>query len=145
MTEQKTLVMIDDIIHTYYQISDTMDLNSLLKMQDELSALSYNLAEIVGKAKLTSNQKYVKRKIVINRQVQHMLDSELEKAISKAQNKAEVMNEDILEQEMVAEALAVEYDLKLKQVNKVLQALQQRISFVKKEWELQQFVSDNQA
>ena len=46
---------------------------------------------------------------------------------------------DLLRDELTLEGLAFEYDLKLKQLNRVLSSMQQRISFVKKEWELSKF------
>ena len=139
MTDEKTIVEINDLINDYTESGERYSLPDLLNTQDKLSGYSFRFAEMVAHAKREYNFGYLKRKIVINRATQTIIDMKLEKAVNKAQLKAETQNEDLLKSELGLEALAFEYDLKLKQLNRVLSAMQQRISFVKKEWELSQF------
>lgn len=139
MTDEKCILEINEIINDYTENSEGYSLPDLLKVQDRLSGYSFNFAEIVANAKKDYNFGYLKRKIVINRATQSILDMKVEKAMNKAHTKAEVQNEDLLKDELTFEALSFEYDLKLKQLNRVLSAMQQRISQVKKEWELNKF------
>lgn len=139
MKAEKVLLEIDEIIEGYTLQSESMSINELLLIQDKLSGYGFYFAEIVAKSKMDYNFGYLKRKIVINRATQSILDLKVEKAMNKAQTKAETQNEDLLRDELTLEGLAFEYDLKLKQLNRVLSSMQQRISFTKKEWELSQF------
>tara|TARA_R110000751_G_scaffold206469_1_gene310489 strand:- start:3454 stop:3882 length:429 start_codon:yes stop_codon:yes gene_type:complete len=139
MKAEKVLLEIDEIIEAYTLQSESMSINELLLIQDKLSGYGFYFAEVVAKSKMDYNFGYLKRKIVINRATQSILDLKVEKAMNKAQTKAETQNEDLLRDELTLEGLAFEYDLKLKQLNRVLSAMQQRISFVKKEWELAKF------
>ena len=143
MTEEKTIVEINDLINDYTESGERYSLPDLLNTQDKLSGYSYRFAEIVAKAKAEYNFGYLKRKIVINRATQSLIDLKIEKAVNKCQLKAETQNEDLLKSELTLEALSYEYDLKLKQLNRVLSSMQQRISFSKKEWELSQFQTSN--
>ena len=140
----RLLLDIEDLITDYQENSEGHSLPILLNMQDQLSGMSFTFAELVAEAKHQHNNTYFKKKVVINRAVQHIVKKGLEKAINKATVMAETENEDILQAELDAEALTFKYDLKLRQLNRVLQAIQQRISFVKKEWELSQFQTNNQ-
>lgn len=134
---------INELINDYTQNSEGYDLPSLLNVQDRLSGYSFHFAEVVANAKRDYNFGYLKRKIVINRATQSIIDLNIEKAVNKATLKAETSNEDLLKDELELEGLAFNYDLKLKQLNKVLASMQQRISFVKKEWELSKFQTSN--
>lgn len=142
---ERLILDIEQIITHYSENSATIPLDRLLVAQDKLSGYSFAFAELVANAKQNHNNQYFKKKVAINRGVQHLVASGIEKAVNKATSKVEVQNEDLLQAELDAEALTFKYDLKLKQINKVLQAMQQRISFVKKEWELSQFQTNTQA
>jgi len=139
MTDEKIIIEINENINNYTERGDSYSLPELLKAQDELSGYSFFFAEIVAEAKKDYNFGYLKRKIVVNRQTQSILDLKVETAMNKAQTKSEVQNEDLLKDELKLEALSFSYDLKLKQLNRVLSAMQQRISQAKKEWELTKF------
>ena len=139
MKEEKVILEIEEIIEAYTLQSESMSINELLLIQDKLSGFGFYFAEVVAKAKMDYNFGYLKRKIVINRATQSILDMKVEKAMNKAQTKAETQNEDLLKNELTLEGLAFEYDLKLKQLNRVLSSMQQRISFIKREWELAKF------
>lgn len=80
------------------------------------------------------------RKIVVNKKAQALVKSGAEKAWTKALSRAEVENEKVLKEEIEAEGAAFMADIKLKQVNKILGVMQQRISFVKMQYGLNQYI-----
>jgi len=143
MRPEKLIIEIEDIINLYIETSDSLPIDRLLSAQDKLSGYSFAFAEMVADAKQHHNNSYFKRKVAINRGVQSILSQGITTAINKATSQVEIQNEDLLQEELDAEALTFKYDLKLKQINRILSAMSQRISFVKKEWELSQFQTNN--
>lgn len=127
---------IDEIIEWYSNNSSTASIKDLIYTQDKLSTYSWNLAELSGQTKEDYTYKYFIRKISVNKTAQSLVKT---MAMNKAINQSQIENKETLKAEVAAEAAAYTADLKLKQVNKILQVMQQRISYAKKLWELNKF------
>ncbi len=138
------LDQIDQIISWYDENSSTAPVERLLDAQDKLSTLSWNLAELSGDTKTDYTYKYFIRKIQVNKTAQALVKNQIEKAWTKAVSKSELENEEHLRNEVAAEGAAYAADLKLKQVNKILQVMQQRISYAKKLYEMNQFITQSE-
>jgi len=134
------LDQIDQIISWYDENSSTAPVERLLDAQDKLSTLSWNLAELSSQTKTDYTYKYFIRKIQVNKSAQALVKNQIEKAWNKAISRSEIENEEHLRNEVTSEGAAYAAELKLKQVNKILQVMQQRISFSKKLYEMNQFI-----
>lgn len=116
----------------YNDNSDKAKLPQLLKWQDEMAIRSYYLAEIIGDAKGEYNNKYFIRKLTVARKELTLIKAD--NPIGRAKAEALVQAEPQIKAELEAETYAIKCDILLRQVNKILQASQQRISFEKEEW-----------
>lgn len=124
---------IGDLMDWYYkQAAQQGDINKLLRAQDRLSALSYNLAHIAGDFKDNYNTKYYIRKVEHSISKQKFMN--LGDNGTESETNATVANKTNVQAEKDAEAASYKVDLLLKQVNKVLSAMQQRISYLKQEF-----------
>jgi hypothetical protein len=125
---------INKLIDSYERSIESQNLSGLIALRDRLAINSYRLAQESSEFKRDYNQAYFIRKISINKSTQGFIAN---KKLPK--NKAEVMslieNEDIYSKEIELEAVAYQYDLLLRQVNKILEAMAQRISYLKTEKE----------
>ena len=136
-TGKELFTEIAQIMQWYYNNAGTQnDINRLLATQDRLAALSYNLAATAGELKDEYNNSYYIRRVHQNKCKQAFINAG--DSIGKATINAEADTKTELREEAQAEAASYKIDLMLRQVNRVLQAMQQRISHLKKEWELSQ-------
>lgn len=129
---------IDQVIDWYFANSNSASVDDLIYNQDKLATYSWNLAELSGETKEDYTFKYFIRKINVNKTAQSLTK---QMAMNKALSQSELLNEQHLKAEIEAEGAAYTADIKLKQVNKILQVMQQRISYAKKLWELNRFVT----
>jgi len=131
-TKIDTLKEIELILSSYFLKGSSMQINELLDLRDKLAIHSYRLAEYTAGTKTTYNASYFNRKISVLKETQNIINA---RKLSKAQATvdAELANEELFEMEQIDEANAYKHDLLLKQVNQVLSAMQQRISYLKKE------------
>jgi len=116
----------------YNNFSTKAKLPKLLEWQDQMAIRSYYIAEMLANAKGDYNSKYFMRKIAVAKKQVNLIKAGT--AIGQAQPEALIEAEKELEAEQKSEAVAVKFDILLKQVNKVLQASQQRISYEKEEY-----------
>lgn len=104
-----------------------------MTMQDRLACNSFFLAEIVGQSTKEYNDIYFNRKVFANKKKNDLVKSNM--PVSKAE--LEVYEDKqvlkLWKAERKREGDVYEADLLLKQVNKVLSAMQQRISHLKVE------------
>ena len=117
----------------YNDNSYKASISELLKFQDEMAIRSYWMASILAQAKKKYNATYFIRRIVIAKKEQTLILAS--HGVSEAKATALIQAEDKYKAEQDAEAEAVRYDILLRQVNKILQASQQRISYEKQEYE----------
>ena len=129
-----TLVEIEKILSEYFKHGSTQSIDHLLETQDRLAIHSYRLAEMAGVFQTDYNQSIFIRKINVNRQTMNIIKA---KKLSKAQAQleADLDNENLFEDELNKQGQAYTADLLLGQVNRVLSAIQQRISYLKTEKE----------
>jgi len=132
----KILEHISTLIDTYESMITSNDIESFIKLQDEIAIYSYRLAEIASENKRGYNTSYYIRKITHQRQIQSALNSGKATAMNKASHEADLGVQDLVMKELDYEALSYRTDLLLKQVNKILDSLRQKISYLKKEYEL---------
>lgn len=128
-----TILKISQIIESYCNNSDTMPIELLLTERDRLASFSYHLAEMCGSAKAEYNSNYFQRKMGVLKTTQKFLNSGLK--FNASENQSLLENENLYEEEMLTDAIAYRYDLLLKQSNRVLDAMSQRISYLKVEKE----------
>jgi hypothetical protein len=127
-----TVKEIELILSDYFQKGSSQDIEGLLLWQDKLSIHSYRLAQLTADSKNVYNGNYFIRKITVNKQQQSIIAT---RKISKAQAnlEADVLSEDLFKNELESEGLTYKYEMLLNQVNKILSAMQQRISYLKTE------------
>ena len=110
-----------------------MQINELLDLQDRLSIHSYRLAEKSADAKTDYNGLYFIKEISLQRDIRNRMKGNISKAAATVEAETTPDAEERFKAELEAEAEAYKLDLLLKQVNKVLSAMQQRISYLKEE------------
>ncbi|MDA1120891.1 MAG: hypothetical protein O2887_10455 [Bacteroidetes bacterium] len=133
-----TIENIEQILSWYYRNSSTSSIDELINNRDKLAVWSCNLAQETSDAFIGYNHAYFVRKVNTSRKINSLIKQEM--AVNKAENQAIEELADIWETEKEKEAYAHKCDLFLKQVNKVLEAFNQRISYEKEE----KFNSKNQ-
>lgn len=117
----------------YNNNSDKSNPSELLRWQDEMAIRSYWLASMLAEAKRKYNGSYFMRKITVAKKEQTLISAGHK--IGEAKAEALIQAEAQYRQEQEQEAEAVRCDILLRQVNKILQASQQRISYEKSEFE----------
>ena len=123
--------LISQLINWYSDYGSEAPIERLLDFQDKLSLLSVNLAGLTGAAKGSYIRAYFNRKI--NHSIKKMAFIDSGSSAAKAETKALTQIGELGEIELRAEEQSYCLALELKQVNKVLSAVQQRISFAKTE------------
>lgn len=121
--------MIDYYSKNYKKLS----INQLLDFQDKLSAFSYYLADEMATMKDHYNSYYFARKINFNKKKQAYINNG--DSAAKAETSANVDVEEYYDKELEFESMGYRLDVLLRQVNKILNSVQQRISFLKLEHE----------
>ncbi len=123
--------MITADLSWYYENCKTPDTLNLLRVRDHLSILSYNLASVAADMKQNYNTNYYIRKIETARKKQGLINSG--KSAAQSETDSIVAMSDHFKNELEAEANSYKVDLLLKQVNKILDAMNQRIAFARSE------------
>jgi hypothetical protein len=129
-----TLNRITQIIDKYESSIRSQDIEGLIVLRDHLAINSYRLAQEAAELKKDYNSTYFIRKISVNKSTQGII-GEKKLPMNKATLEATIANEDIYKQEQELESAAYQLDLLLRQSNKVLEAMSQRISYLKTERE----------
>lgn len=128
----KTFEEIEKIVTWWLSLKkDYADIEMLLYMQQKLSGHSFFLASICADYKRDYNIAYFWRKINVNKQKNTYIKEGNSAASSDA--KAIERTEEELRKETDAESQAFKADLLLKQVNKIIDALRTKISYLKEE------------
>ena len=135
---------IAEMLESYREIGETFTVDQLLRLQDKLAVDSYYLAEKVGEAKDSFNSKrFIYKTNLIRDKYAYIDKHDYSKA--EADDRAALANKDAYQAELTAEAMAHKIELMLRQVNRVLQTLNQRISNLKQERELEYRATTSQA
>jgi len=130
-TDQQLQKKILSELEWYEFESDTATIEQLLGFQDRVSIMSYYLARIAAQTKGSYLRAYFNRKLDFSTsKLKHM---DLKNSGAKSEELANIDNKDLKLAEIDAAQAAHVIELELKQINKVLSACQQRISFEKTE------------
>jgi len=129
MKETQLITEIGDLIAHYKEHGNKSTINDLLDMRDQIACNCWNLAEYTGDSKMSYNEVYFKRKIEIARQKQAMFDRN--EPNTKADVRAIIASEGLFNAEILKEGTAFKLDLLLKAANKIIDAISQRISYMK--------------
>ena len=126
------LAKISDIITWYNGNAQKATIDMILAAKDRLVTLNYNLGEMLADSQTEFNKKYFIRRISIaKKEAYHIQQGE---AISKAKTVAVSECEFEFKEELDAESYANKVEILLRQSNRVVDAMQQRISVLKKEY-----------
>jgi hypothetical protein len=129
--ESEIIKSIDQVVQSYDKNYKTLSIDRLLDLQTKLSTLAYNLSDIVADYKRDYNKAYYIRKIEVSKQKNAIINQG--KSAAYADSQAIELTANELSDELQFEAITVRLDNKLRQVNKILDGLSQRISFLKQE------------
>lgn len=121
------------LIESYRNSINSQDINGLIELRDRLAIESFYLAQDLSEAKSNYNSSYFVRKIQIEKSKQGFVK---EMAYNKATTEALIQSEELYKTELDNESIAVSLDLLLKQVNKILDAIAQRVSYLRDEQKL---------
>ncbi len=133
MQDQEIITKVEQLLNWYNNNNDTSDILKLLDFQDKLSLLSVNLGRMNAISKGVALRSYFDRKYTFS--VNKMSYINAGEAIGKSEELATVSSKAKKEQEIEDIEYSEMLNTMLKQINKVLSACQQRISFKKVEWE----------
>jgi hypothetical protein len=126
---------INKAIKRYEEVYQNATIDELISVLDYLSINSYYLAQLSADLKQSYNTSYYIRKINISKSVHSIINnSKISKA--QAQIQADCENEDLIKQENENEAMSFRVDLLLRQVNRILDTIRTKISYLKSEKEL---------
>src|SRR3989337_494890 len=128
---EKTIKNIRGILKWYHQSKGNQEVKDFLDNRDKLAVWSFRLAELDADLKIDYNAKYFIRKINIAKNKQAYINEK--KSATVAENLATLDFQEVWDEQVQAEAEAYRADVLLRQVNKVLEAMNQRISFMKTE------------
>ena len=131
--DSEIIEAIEKCINWYTQNYSKATLEQLINFQCKLSLLSVNLATITARSKGTHLRAYFDRKMAFSIKKLGYIDEgeKIGTAEEKATSELKPFTDEELETQVIAESLMLE----LRQINKVLSAVQQRISFEKSEKE----------
>ena len=124
---------IEKCLNWYNNNYSKATLTELINFQCKLSLLSVNLATITARSKETHLRAYFERKMAFSIKKLHYIDEGYK--IGKAEEKANSELKEYTDEELQTEVIAESLMLELRQINKVLSAVQQRISYEKAEKE----------
>jgi hypothetical protein len=124
---------IGNILSWYKSKGQTATIDNLLRAKDKLAVNSWYLAEQAADMKSEYNMSYFQRKINIGRAKQEMTSKGM--PVNRAEIDSLIQNEGLFKSEILKEAAAYRMDLLVGQTNMVIRAIEQRVSYLKREKE----------
>ena len=124
---------IGSIILWYGDNAKSATIDLIMNAKDKLVTLNYTLGETLAEAQTDFNKKYFIRKITIAKKEAYHINSG--EAIGRAKIIAAEECEFQFKEELEAEAEANKYEILHRQANRVVEAMTQRISVLKREYE----------
>ncbi len=121
---------IEKILTWYKENCKTATVENLLYTRDKLACYSYDLANMVSDAFEDYNGNYFIRQISTSKKINKMV--EFGTAVTQAAHKAKEEVEEVYKKELEYQSSASRLDKLLKQVNKILDSMNQRIAYLKK-------------
>jgi len=129
--EDELLADIRKVLVWYSNHGAGAGIDDLLEHRDTLAILSYGLAERAGNRFIEYNNSYFIRVVRVSKIVNAMVKQGM--AVNRAESEAKELQQETIKNEKDAEGAAFLADKLLKQVNKILEAMNQRISNLKQE------------
>lgn len=131
------LETIEKQVNWYYQHSDKASINDLLSLQDKLGVNSYYLAQLYAETyqsylEKVYNTKTKKIKSYLSKKAEKIEDKKLTDKLAQSIADDESLAE--FADELFGEGQKEQYRILLSQVNSILNAIQQRISYLKLEY-----------
>jgi len=123
---------IKKLLDWYDKNSGRAGINALLDAQDKIAIRSYTLAGELAEIKRNYNLSYFDRKIGFNKAKQNFIQKR-KMTGTEADANANIEVEELQRVETEYETVGYRLEVLLRQLNKILSALQQRISFLKAE------------
>jgi len=130
--EDNVIGQVQTIIDWWHEFNDAGTVEDKLTRQNELAVLSWYLAKESADAKTKYNVDAFMRNINTDRTTQKLIE---EKSMTKAKAEidARLINREYYEEYLQSQAYAYKLDILIKQVNRILSAMQQTISYDKEE------------
>lgn len=122
---------IHEKINKYETMYNTASISWLLQAQDWFSIQNCRLSDLLADMKHDYNNYYYLRKISVAQSIQGFMNEGSSKG--KAENDSVLTNKTKLHQELESQSLAYRIELLLKQVNILINSINQRISYLKTE------------
>jgi hypothetical protein len=111
------------------EVRGSQDIETMIRIREDLSIGSFYFAEIVSDLKITYNHQHFIRKINIAKDKQAFLAEG--KTLGQSDNEALIKNEEAYNEQLETEGNSYKADILLRQTNKVLEAMSQTISYLK--------------
>ena len=141
---KETIDNIEKSLIWYSENCEKATIIQLMRMSDKLSIWSVTLASIVAQSNGQYLIDYFSRKVHIADRTLFHMDKGDSKAKSEEIALLEAESQELRKQEVDSQIAAQHTQLMLRQVNKVLDSVRQRISFLKMEYESQKFLNNTQ-
>lgn len=125
------------IIADYESGNFNQDIDSLLTMRDKLVIYAYRIAELTAEIKTQFNKQYFIRQISVEETTMNIAKQGT--AYNKASAEAKIQHKELFKMALEKEGESYKCDLLLKQINKISEAMNQRISWLKMEREKSKF------
>jgi len=129
---KQTIEKINEIVIFWINLSRGYNnIENILYMEQKLSGHSYRLAELLSEFKESYNVAYFWRKINTNKRKNAFIGAG--KSAAASESLAIEKTEEELRKEIDVESIAYKAETLLKQVNKILDSMRTRISYLKQE------------
>ena len=143
-TGQQVIDKIEKMLVWYNDNCDKANIEDLLRLSDKLSILSVNVASMTAQADGHFLRAYFNRKCHFANRKLHWIDTGNSATVSQEIVLQEQEYKALKEEELDAEILTRRLELMLKQTNKVLDSLRQRISFEKMEMQRMNYLGSEE-
>jgi hypothetical protein len=127
---QRLIAEIKGQIDRYEEIYKTSSIDTLLNAADWFAIQATRLTEELAEIKSNYNKSYYIRKLKVAQKEQELINKENLSA-AKAESQSIVATAEFLDTELEYQSIAYRFELFLKQLNILISAIQQRVSFLK--------------
>lgn len=122
---------LQELIKEYNLVRDSQNISVILDLKDTICAWSFRFAELTADLKIEYNEKYFIRKIATAKTKHALIRNDM--TIGRADAESMIEHEVEYKSEQEIEGLSYKADLLLRQTNVIIQAIQQRVSWLKVE------------
>lgn len=126
------------LIGLYRDNYKNLSLDQLVNMRDRLAAYCFSFAEEVADIKTGYNETVFVRRVEVMRTKQNILKARGKLSDGKLKDEADLEHIEELKAELERESASYKADLLLRQANRVIDAIEQRVSYKKLEYSMTQ-------